>query len=169
MDYFLTTPRLGFRWWREDDLQLARELWGDADVSALIGGPFTGEAIRARLSKEIINGEQHAMQYLPIFMREGNRHVGCAGLRPYRKKIYELGFHLRKEFWGKGLASEAARAVIEYGFANLRAEALFAGHNPANEGSRHVLLKLGFVYTHDELYPPTGRMHPSYLLRKPQT
>ena len=169
MDYFLTTPRLGFRWWREDDLQLARELWGDADVSELIGGPFTGEAIRAKLSKEIANGEQHAMQYWPLFMREGNRHVGCAGLRPYREKIYELGFHLRKEFWGKGLASEAARAVIEYGFANLRAEALFAGHSPANEGSRHVLLKLGFVYTHDELYPPTGRMHPSYLLRKPQT
>lgn len=167
MDYFLTTPRLGFRWWREGDLQLARELWGDPDVSALIGGPFSGEAIRAKLAKEIANGEQYGMQYWPIFTLEGNQHVGCAGLRPYREKTYELGFHLRKEFWGKGLASEAALAVIDYGFAKFGAEALFAGHHPANEGSRLTLLKLGFVYTHDELYPPTGRMHPSYLLRRP--
>jgi [ribosomal protein S5]-alanine N-acetyltransferase len=33
---------------------------------------------------------------------------------------------------------------------------IFAGHHPENEGSGRLLAKLGFVYTHDELYPPTG-------------
>jgi hypothetical protein len=42
--------------------------------------------------------------------------------------------------------------------------ALFAGHNPANQASRELLARLGFRYTHDELYPPTGLMHPSYRL-----
>ena len=63
-----------------------------------------------------------------------------------------------------GLAVEAARAVIEYALTTLGAAGLFAGHHPANEASRRVLIKLGFHYTHDEFYPPTGLNHPSYRL-----
>jgi Acetyltransferase (GNAT) domain len=94
--------------------------------------------------------------------------AGCAGLRPYRpeERVYELGVHLRPKFWGQGLATEAGHAVIARGFDDLRGEALFAGRNPANHLSERFLLKLGFVYTHDESYPPTGLMHPSYILRK---
>ncbi|MGH7594733.1 MAG: GNAT family N-acetyltransferase [bacterium] len=60
---------------------------------------------------------------------------------------------------------KAARAVIKYSFDELKAKALFAGHNPKNEASRLLLEKLGFQYTHDEYYPPTGLKHPSYLLK----
>jgi [ribosomal protein S5]-alanine N-acetyltransferase len=55
--------------------------------------------------------------------------------------------------------------VIEHAFKTLAASALFAGHNPNNHASRRLLEKLGFQYTHDELYRPTGLHHPSYLLR----
>ncbi len=109
------------------------------------------------------------VQYWPVFLLETYEHAGCAGLRPYRLdgQIYELGFHLRPEFWGRGLAQEAGRAVISYAFEKLRAEALFAGHDPANSASMRVLIKLGFEFTHEEFYPPTGLKHPSYLLRRP--
>ena len=168
MSYFLTSARLGFRCWCEDDLPLALALWGDPEVTALIGGPFSEATVRARLATEIAQMQEFGVQYWPIFLLEADQHVGCAGLRPYRvqEKIYELGFHLRRAFWGQGLANEAARAVIDYGFGAIAAKALFAGHHPANEASRHLLLKLGFIHTHDELYPPTGLMHPSYLLRR---
>jgi len=53
---------------------------------------------------------------------------------------------------------------MEYAFSTLGVKGLFAGHNPANEASRRVLEKLGFRYTHDEFYPPTGLNHPSYIL-----
>lgn len=144
-------------------------LWGDPEVTALIGGPFNAEMVRARLAKEIAQMQEYRVQYWPIFLLEGGEHVGCAGLRPYRidERIYELGFHLRRNFWGQGLAKEAAQAVINYAFGTLNAKALFAGHHPANEASRKLLLKLGFIHTHVELYPPTGLHHPSYLLYKP--
>ena len=45
---------------------------------------------------------------------------------------------------------------------------LFAGHNPDNDASRQLLQQLGFQYTHDEPYAPTGRMHPSYVLSAPR-
>jgi hypothetical protein len=41
---------------------------------------------------------------------------------------------------------------------------LFAGHHPENDACRRMLVALGFRYTHDELYAPTGREHPSYIL-----
>lgn len=53
MSYFLTTPRLGFRAWTEDDSQLALDLWEDLEVTRLIGGPFSQEQILHRLSREV--------------------------------------------------------------------------------------------------------------------
>ncbi|MGA8222799.1 MAG: GNAT family N-acetyltransferase, partial [Candidatus Acidiferrales bacterium] len=151
-----------------EDLAQAMELWGDPRVTALFGGPFTAEMVQARLAKEIVQMQECGLQYWPIFLLEGDQHVGCAGLRPYRveERVYELGVHLRPAFWKQGLASEAARAAIDYGFGTLGAAALFAGHHPQNEASRQLLSKLGFVRTHEELYPPTGLMHPSYMLRE---
>jgi [ribosomal protein S5]-alanine N-acetyltransferase len=169
MDYFLKSARLGFCCWQEKDLPLATALWGDPEVTALIGGPFTAEQIRSRLETEISRMKNYGVQYWPIFFLGDHQHAGCAGLRPYRieDRVYEIGGHIRREFWRQGLAEEAMRVLIDYAFDTLGVNALFAGHNPANEASRNLLAKLGFVYTHDELYPPTGLMHPSYLLRKP--
>jgi RimJ/RimL family protein N-acetyltransferase len=87
---------------------------------------------------------------------------------PIEERIYELGFHLRAEPWGRGLAEEAGRALIDFGFETIGAEALFAGHHPENQASRRTLVKLGFRLTHEEFYPPTGLLHPSYLLERPQ-
>lgn len=168
MNYFLTTSRIGFRRWTEDDFGLAMKLWGNPRVTARIGGPWDADQVRARLLAEISQMHQLGVQYWPVFLLEGDQHIGCAGLRPYRMEegIFELGVHLRPEFWGRRLAEEAARAVIDYAFNILHAQSLFAGHHPANEASRRLLLKLGFVHTHDEVYPPTGLMHPSYLLAR---
>ena len=164
--YFLITERLGFRTWSPDDLDLALGLWGDPAVTALIDarGSLSPAEVAERLDQEVATAAAHGIQYWPIFLRDGDEHVGCCGLRPYRPQILELGFHIRSGHWGRGLASEAARAVIAYGFDELDAQGLFAGHNPANQASRHLLEKLGFRHIGDELYQPTGLLHPSYRL-----
>lgn len=163
---FLETPRIVFRRWGETDLEHALGLWGDPRVTERIGGPFTEDEVRERLAREIECEREHGVQYWPIFLRAGGEHLGCCGLRPYQLEegIYELGFHLRAEHWGQGFASESARAAIGYAFEVIGASALFAGHHPENVASRRLLEKLGFRYTHDEFYPPTGLRHPSYLL-----
>ncbi|HUA15410.1 MAG TPA: GNAT family N-acetyltransferase [Verrucomicrobiae bacterium] len=167
--YFLISERLGFRIWNEKDLPLAISLWGDPDVTRLIGGPFSGEEIKSKLDREIECMARYHVQYWPIFVLKGDEFAGCAGLRPYapEKGIYELGFHIRRQSWGHGFAKEAGRAVVKYAFDTLRTGALFAGHHPSNAASRRVLEKLGFRFTHEELYAPTGLMHPSYMLTPP--
>ena len=168
-EYFLKSQRLGFRAWRPDDLELAFGLWGDAEVSRFIDarGELSRQQVEEILEKHIASEREHGIQYWPVFLLQSGEHVGCCGLRPYRpeQKIHELGVHLRKCFWGKGLAAEACEAVIRYAFENLGASALFAGHNPKNQSSRRLLEKLGFRYTHSEFYAPTGLEHPSYILR----
>lgn len=167
-DFFLTTNRIGFSEWEKDDIKLAELLWGDPDVTRFIcaSGKFSTNDIRTRLEKEIKNKSMYNIQYWPIFKLDSNELIGCCGLKPYSKGKYEIGFHLRPKFWGQGYAMEAAKTVINYAFTVLKAEELFAGHNPNNIASSKLLLKLDFSYIGDEFYEPTGLYHPSYELKK---
>lgn len=168
-DFFLKTERIGFSKWESDDLELAKLLWSSPEVTRYIcaSGSFSTHAILNRLNTEISNESLYHVQYWPIFELETTEFIGCCGLRPCQTDEYETGFHLRPEFWGKGYANEAANAVIGYAFTVLKANKLFAGHNPNNTASRKVLNKLGFTYVRDEFYEPTGLYHPSYELKNP--
>jgi len=166
--YFLKSERLGFRSWRKEDLPLAQELWGDREVTKYFGGPFTEEEIRRRLRVELERGAAHNFQYWPMHWLEDGDFVGCCGLRPYKlaEGIPELGFHLRPKYWGRGLAAEAARAVIRYAFDERGFAGLSAGHHPENVNSKKVLERLGFRPTHQEMFPDLGIDIPYYLLRR---
>lgn len=168
-DYFLRTDRVGFSTWSLESIKLAELLWGNEDVTRLIcaSGKFTKEDIVQRLNQEIKNEERYGIQYWPIFDLATDTFIGCCGLRPHKPGEFELGFHLRPEYWGQGYAVEAANAVIQHAFTVLKADMLFAGHNPNNTNSKKVLKKLGFIYIGDEYYEPTKLYHPSYKLRKP--
>jgi RimJ/RimL family protein N-acetyltransferase len=162
------TARLAFRSWTPGDLSFARRLFGEPRVSALVGGPFDDAAVAARLEVELSNQRDHGISYWPISLHGGTE-IGCCGLRPRapydpERRVYEFGFFLLPVWWGQGFAPEAGAGVAAYAFDVLGAAALFAGHHPQNHGSRRALAKLGFRYTHDELYPPTGLEHPCYEL-----
>ncbi len=168
--YFIKTTRCGFSHWAENDLHFANLLWGESEVTRYIcaSGVFSAEDIKNRLHTEIVNLEKYGVQYFPFYSLENGELIGCCGLRPYKytKYVYELGFHLRKEYWHKGYATEAATAMINYAFDMLDAKELKAGHNPNNIASSKVLSKLGFQYECDEFYEPTGLNHPLYSLKK---
>jgi ribosomal-protein-alanine N-acetyltransferase len=167
--YFLTTRRLGFRHWTESDLRLAIVLWGDPKVTKHIDerGHLSDARVFERLELEMHAQQIHGVQYWPVFLLGTHEHIGVCGLRPrdIANGGYELGIHIRPGFWRQGFATEAARAVIDLAFKKLKAKELFAGHNPANKPSGALVLKLGFKYVGDEPYPPTGLMHPSYVLK----
>jgi RimJ/RimL family protein N-acetyltransferase len=170
MRFFLKTQRLKFRTWSDHDVALALGLWGDERVTKYIyaQGKLSEDEVRGRLEQEIANDKKFGIQYWPIFLKSTNAHIGCCGIRPYDPEgdIEEIGFQIRADHWGCGFATEAANAVINYAFTKRSVKGLFAGHNPNNTVSRHLLKKLGFRYTHDEFYPPTGLNHPSYIMMR---
>ncbi len=167
--YFLETARLGFRCWSAEDLPLAQAIWGDPLVTRFVGGPFSDEQVRERLVREIFSMSAYCVQYWPLFLLDTSELVGCAGMRSRKpeKGIFSMGFYLRPQYWRQGFAVESGAAVIAHAFGPLGIRELFAAHHPDNEVSGKVLTKLGFTFTHKELYPPTGLMHSAYSLKPP--
>lgn len=78
--------------------------------------------------------------------------IGWCGLKFFREplnnlvNIYELGYRFKHKHWGKGYATESAKAVVGYGFDVLNLENIYAMTDPENLDSRHVLEKLGFQF-----------------------
>lgn len=167
--FWTTTSRLGFSVWTEGDTNLARLLWGDPLVTRYLcaSGTFTPADIIDRLALEIDHQSRLGFQYWPLFSLNNGDLVGCCGVKPGNEgpKILEMGFHLRPSYWGRGLATEAGRRVIEHAFTELGAAELRAGHHPRNENSKRALEKLGFQYLRDSFYAPTGLMHPLYGMK----
>lgn len=166
-EYFLQTSRLKFSTWNNDDLELAKRLWGNSQVTKYISatGSFDLSDIINRLDLEITSNQRNHVQYWPVFELESENFIGCCGLRKIDSNGYELGFHLLPDFWHHGYGYEAAKAIIKYAANILKAKYLMAGHNPDNLASKKLLNKLGFIYDHDEYYKPTGLQHPTYYLQ----
>ena len=95
--FFMTTARLGFSVWTEEDFPDAQDLWGNLAVTKFIAanGKMSSEQIRQRLNKEIETYAACQIQYWPIYSLENGEHIGCCGLRPYEpeKGVLEIGFH----------------------------------------------------------------------------
>jgi [ribosomal protein S5]-alanine N-acetyltransferase len=166
------TERLLARSWHIEDLPFAMELWGDPAVTALIDarGKLSRQQVEQKLRTEIDRERSDRVQYLALFDHGSGDFVGCAGLRPWLytpgEANLELGFHIVQRCWGKGLATEAARGVLDHCWAKMRLAIVYAGHHPANRASRRILDKLGFEFLENVFYAPTGLMHPSYVRRR---
>ena len=71
--------------------------------------------------------------------------VGGIGLYLQDNDIYELGYWLGEEHWGQGIATEASRAMLAFGFNELKQTRIEACYLDGNDASANVLKKLGFV------------------------
>src|SRR4029450_11074292 len=78
--------------------------------------------------------------------------LGACGVAERAEEAPEIGYWLAFAFWGKGYATEAARAVIDYAFDDLHYAVLHAGARVSNPASRRVLEKCGFQWTGVGLY-----------------
>jgi RimJ/RimL family protein N-acetyltransferase len=82
----------------------------------------------------------------------GGTVLGACGIARLDGKQPEIGYWLGVPFWGKGYATEAARALIDHAFGDLGYEHLLGGARVSNPASRRVLEKCGFQWTGVGLY-----------------
>ena len=87
-----------------------------------------------------------------VFKPDGN-YIGRCGLYPFRDEHDEvvpnqasLAFYIARPYWGRGIATEAGRAFVDYGFNTLGLECIHAGANANNKASNRVIEKLGFQW-----------------------
>lgn len=77
--------------------------------------------------------------------------IGWSGIKLIQEPMnnhlnfYEIGYRLKEQYWGKGIATETTVALIKYAFENLNTEKVYAICHIENKGSKNVLLKSGFT------------------------
>ena len=153
MDIFLETPRLTLRRLTLDDAEALYQLDSDPEVMRyLSGGPGTPlEMIRDDILPRFIRSFDHARWAgaWAIEERDSGEFAGWLSLRPSDDlaRGAELGYRLRRESWGRGFATEAAKALLDCAFAEHGLTRVFGTTYEHNLGSRRVMEKLGMRHT----------------------
>ncbi|MDB5111028.1 MAG: family N-acetyltransferase [Mucilaginibacter sp.] len=145
MQIILQTPHLIVREFVPENEQLYINLYKDERVTKYI--QRTEEETRASFSKALLEyNKGSGLGRWGIFNSTDNDFIGVCILKPAdsdSKKI-ELGYVLSYNYWGRGLATELAKALITYGFEQKGITKICACTDPENQASQNVLLKAGF-------------------------
>ncbi len=152
----LATARLVLDAYTLDDVPALVELAGHPEIFAttlLIPHPYTADDARRWIAAHLPDFAND--QALSFAVRHEGKLVGAMALTINRKHDRAiLGYWIGRPFWGRGYATEAARAVVAYGFQNLRLEKIEAEYFAGNPASGRVMEKAGLTR---EGYQPRHR------------
>lgn len=147
----IESPRLLLRPWKMEDLE---DFYHNSRQPEL--GYNAGWKPHETLeeSREILKGWVQGVEgedIWAIVLKETGRAVGSIGLHKDNRRqgvpnCRQLGYVLAKEQWGKGYMTEAAQAVLEFGFSQLHLALVSINHYAYNQRSRRVIEKCGFTY-----------------------
>ncbi len=132
---------------RPEDLDALAALFADADVMRHVadGKPADRETAEKAITSILDHWERHGFGRWAVEDKETREFVGYGGLRSLLGTP-EAVYHFAKAHWGKGFATELARASLEHGFDDHGFERIVAIAKPANAASIHVMQKLGMRF-----------------------
>ena len=147
------TERLVLRQWRQSDREPFAALNADPEVMRHFPAPLDRAASDAFVDRAAAAIEETGWGIWALEERSTGRFLGFTGLAVPRFTAHftpavEVGWRLARSAWGHGYATEAARAAVAVGFAELGLEQIVSFTVPANARSRAVMERLGM--THDE-------------------
>jgi RimJ/RimL family protein N-acetyltransferase len=145
----IETERLVLRGFDLTDAPEVQRLAGEREVAATtlrIPHPYEDGVAEQWISTHGDLFEKGQAIHLAITLRDDGSLVGCTGLRINAEfESAELGYWIGKPSWNCGYCTEAARAVIEYGFETLGLNRIEAHHFGSNPASGRVMRKIGLV------------------------
>lgn len=158
--YWLLTERLALRRFTPDDGDWLADIYADEDTTRHLGGVKSRAQVDELLRTRILD-YYDANPGLGIWMtveRATGTRVGLHLLNHVQgEPDIQVGFVLEKPYWGLGFGTEMARAVLRYGFVELRLARIVAITSPGNHASQRVLGKIGLERRGERRLP-----HPAY-------
>ena len=142
--FLIVTTRLRLRPLRHEDLDDLAEVYLHPLVMRWIGS-ITREDVERELARQIEHQRTLGWSFWAVEDRRTNRMIGDCGLQPleHHGPDVELGYDLHPDVWGRGLATEAARAVMRQAFGPLRLDHVMAVVKTDHVASQRVLEKAG--------------------------
>lgn len=171
----IETDRLLLRAWQETDVEDFYE-YAKVDGVGQMAGWLPHKDIEE--SRTVLGFFIRAKKTFAIVLKESGKVIGSLGLeeRDGEPEVLkdsmgrEIGYALRKDYWGRGLVPEAVKAVIDYCFHELAFDWLTCGHFVWNHQSRRVVEKCGFRYVKDVIHQTrygTEELTKLYILHNP--
>jgi ribosomal-protein-alanine N-acetyltransferase/3-dehydroquinate dehydratase/shikimate dehydrogenase len=167
MESILTTDRLILRRWRDTDRKPFQALNVDPRVMEFFPATLTAEESDQAIARIEQQFDRRGFSLYAAELIETKAFIGFVGLSvpafdaPFMPAI-EIGWRLAYEYWGRGLATEGARAVVRHAFQTLKLPSLVSFTVPANLRSRRVMENLGMVH-----HPADDFDHPRLPLGHP--
>lgn len=176
----IETERLILRAWRPEDREPYAAMCASPAVMRHLGGPHDGDAIDAAIARNQRCQDERGYCFWAVERRDEGDFVGFCGLRivddptrPVHGEI-EIGWRLREDQWGRGIAREAAAASLSWGWAMLDVARTVSFTIPANRPSWRLMERLGMARRPDldfdhPAFPPGHPLcrHVTYEARCP--
>lgn len=159
------------------DADLAERLFGDPAVAEWIWpagrddcepGPRAPSEAHEILNRFVANWKEDGIGWWLLHTRDGGEFVGEVGLQPAEldgEQVVEIGWTLLSDHWGRGYATEAARAALGFGFDVVGLPEIVAFTMVQNTASLRVMEKLGM--THEREFVRAALPHALYRIRPP--
>jgi RimJ/RimL family protein N-acetyltransferase len=153
-EFKIETERLILREWRESDIAPLLAICRDPQVMEFLGPLETEEGIHAAVARQQAHQKNLGHCYWAIGRKADQQMLGFCGIQPephgtQMAGLPDIGWRLGNAYWGRGYAREAAKASLDWGFANLPDDAIWAITVPANTRSWGLMERLGMKRQHD--------------------
>lgn len=161
MSVYLETERMILRELTFEDEDNLFDLDSDPDVMMFLtlGTPSTREEIKAMIVRVRDLFTKHNNRYgvWAAIEKDSGKFMGWFLFRPDKEQPentdrIEIGYRFKKEFWGKGFATEGSKALLKKGFEEFKIPQIFALAMKRNKASWNVMEKLGMSYVREYPY-----------------
>lgn len=145
----LETQRLLIEDWQQEDWQAFRYIASNPEVMRFIGDGqiWDDERIQQWVRRQIDNRAELGFAFWKLVDKTTGRLIGHCGMQYLANTgDIEIGWWLAQDCWGRGLATEAARRVLRYGFDTFHFKRIIAIGHPENTASINIMMKLGMKF-----------------------
>ncbi len=173
-DTEIRTERLQLRSWRDDDVEPFQEMCADPLVMKSIGDGSvqSAEASAAHMQTFRAERTERGFGFFAVETISDGRFIGFCGLSvpvflPEILPAVEIGWRFDRSAWGRGYATEAARAVLAHAFDDLGLERIVSVYAIGNGASERVMIKIGMTLDRETVHPVHNFRLGVYAMSKP--
>jgi RimJ/RimL family protein N-acetyltransferase len=150
-DYIIISERLGLRNWQDSDLLPFAEMCSDPKVMEHFPKPLSIAETKALVERFKNHFEAHGYCYFAVELLETNEFIGFIGLmnQSWESEFtpcVDIGWRLKHAAWGKGYATEGAKACLEAAYSKFKIKEILAFATDTNLPSAAVMKKIGMTY-----------------------
>ncbi len=169
----ILTPRLKLRAWKEEDKEPFFKLNSDPRVMEFMPKLLSKQESDNFFERINLGFKKHGYSFFAVELIENKRFIGLIGLsipkfESFFTPCVEIAWRLAYNYWGKGYATEGAKASLDYGFNELNLSEIVSFTVPQNLRSRQVMQRIGMTFINEFEHPslPEGHCLKKHVLYK---